>query len=114
MPGIAHICALSIGFFGQDAVNGLGRDGVFYGGGFGQLGRQFVGVGAVLGYSFVLTFLIAKVIDITWGLRVSRDVELEGLDINLHAESAYDTGGSSAHTAPHTSDAATTSEKVNS
>jgi ammonium transporter, Amt family len=106
--------ALSIGFFGQDAVNGLGRDGLFYGGGIGQLGRQFVGVGAVLGYSFVCTFIIAKVIDLAWGLRVSRDVELEGLDINLHAESAYDTGGSSAHTAPHMTDAAITSEKVNS
>ena len=73
----------------------------------------FAMAGAVA-YSFVLSFLIAKLIDITWGLRVSRDVELEGLDINLHAESAYDTGGSSAHTAPHTTDAAITSEKVNS
>ena len=37
---------LSIGFFGQDAVNSFGRDGLFYGGGLGQLGRQFVGVGS--------------------------------------------------------------------
>jgi Amt family ammonium transporter len=108
--------ALSIGFFGQDAVNSFGRDGLFYGGGLGQLGRQFVGVGAVLGYSFVLTFIIAKVIDMIWGLRVSRDVELEGLDINLHAESAYDTGGASSHATtsipqPSTSE---TGEKVNS
>ncbi len=105
--------ALSIGFFGQDAVNGLGRDGLFYGGGLGQLGRQFVGVGAVLAYSFVLTFIIAKLIDITWGLRVSRDVELEGLDINLHAESAYDTGGSSSHATSTSTDTAVSGEKVN-
>jgi ammonium transporter, Amt family len=89
--------ALSIGFFGQDAVNSLGRDGLFYGGGFGQLGRQAVGVGSVLVFTFVVTFLIAKVIDVTMGLRVSRDVELEGLDINLHAESAYDYGSPSSH-----------------
>jgi ammonium transporter, Amt family len=106
--------ALSIGFFGQDAVNGLGRDGLFYGGGLGQLGRQFVGVGAVLAYSFVLTFVIAKIIDLAWGLRVSRDVELEGLDINLHAESAYDTGGSSSHTSSASGAIAAASEKVSS
>jgi Amt family ammonium transporter len=91
------IGALSIGFFGQDAVNSLGRDGLFYGGGLGQLGRQAVGVGSVLVFTFVVTFAIAKVIDMTMGLRVSRDVELEGLDINLHAESAYDTGAPSSH-----------------
>jgi Amt family ammonium transporter len=108
--------ALSIGFFGQDAVNSFGRDGLFYGGGLGQLGRQFVGVGAVLAYSFVLTFIIAKVIDMIWGLRVSRDVELEGLDINLHAESAYDTGGSSSHVTTSIPQPSTsgTSEKVSS
>jgi Amt family ammonium transporter len=96
------IGALSIGFFGQDAVNSLGRDGVFYGGGFGQLGRQAVGVASVLVFTFVVTFAIAKVIDMTMGLRVSRDVELEGLDINLHAESAYDYGSPASHgTATH-------------
>ena len=105
--------ALSIGFFGQDAVNSFGRDGLFYGGGLGQLGRQFVGVGVVLVYSFVLTFAIAKLIDITWGLRVSRDIELEGLDINLHAESAYDTGGSASHTST-SGTLASASEKVSS
>jgi len=105
--------ALSIGFFGQDAVNSFGRDGLFYGGGLGQLGRQCVGVGVVLVYSFVVTFLIAKVIDITWGLRVSRDIELEGLDINLHAESAYDTGGSASHTST-SGTLASASEKVSS
>ena len=94
--------ALSIGFFGRDAVNSLGRDGLFYGGGLGLLGRQAVGVGVVLVFSFTATFAIAKAIDKVMGLRVARDVELEGLDINLHAESAYDYGslviGASART----------------
>ncbi len=89
--------ALSVGFFGQDAVNSLGRDGLFYGGGVGLLGRQALGVGVVIAYSFVVTFAIAKIIDVTMGLRVSRDVELEGLDINLHAESAYDYGSLVTH-----------------
>jgi Amt family ammonium transporter len=89
--------ALSVGFFGQDAVNSLGRDGLFYGGGVGLLGRQALGVCVVIAFSFVVTFAIAKIIDVTMGLRVSRDVELEGLDINLHAESAYDYGSLVTH-----------------
>jgi Amt family ammonium transporter len=82
--------ALSIGLLGDSVIGG--NDGLLNGGGFTQLGRQFLGVGSVIGYTFVVTFVIAKVIDAVMGLRVSRDVELEGLDINLHAESAYDYG----------------------
>ncbi|MDQ1484636.1 MAG: ammonium transporter, Amt family, partial [Actinomycetota bacterium] len=79
-----------------------------------QLGRQFVGVGAVIAYSFVCTFIIAKVIDLVWGLRVSRDVELEGLDINLHAESAYDMGGAASHTSSSQVTVPAAGERVNS
>ncbi|MBX6371879.1 MAG: ammonium transporter [Acidothermus sp.] len=89
--------ALSIGFLGDSAINSAGHDGLFYGGGFLQLGRQAMGVFSVLAYDFVVTFLIAKAIDKVMGLRVSRDVELEGLDINLHAESAYDFGAPATH-----------------
>src|SRR5207302_9434192 len=55
---------LLIGFFSTKAVNSasLGDDGVFYGGGFTQLGRQAVAAGAVLGYSFVLTLIIGLLI----------------------------------------------------
>ncbi len=89
--------ALSIGLLGDSAINSAGSDGLFNGGGLTQLGRQFLGVGSVIGYTFVVTFIIAKVIDKVMGLRVSRDVELEGLDINLHAESAYDYGTPATH-----------------
>ncbi len=89
--------ALSIGLLGDATINSAGNNGLFNGGGFTQLGRQFLGVGSVIAYTFVVTFLIAKVIDKAMGLRVSRDVELEGLDINLHAESAYDYGAPATH-----------------
>ena len=92
------------------------RQGLFNGGGFTQLGRQALGVGSVIVYDFIVTLIIALVIDKTMGLRVSRDVELEGLDINLHAESAYDTAGSSggtAHSSVHLPTGAE-SEKVSS
>jgi ammonium transporter, Amt family len=82
--------ALLIGFLGA-AVTGIGADGLFYGGGLTQMGKQCAAVGASVAYSFVVTYLIAKVVGLLMGgLRVSEDVEAEGLDVNLHAESAYD------------------------
>ena len=41
-------------------------------------------------YCAVGTFIILKIIDFTLGLRVSRDVEVEGLDLNLHGETVHD------------------------
>ncbi|MEY9966375.1 Amt family ammonium transporter [Streptacidiphilus sp. MAP12-16] len=64
--------------------------GLFYGGGFTQLGRQALGVVVVGTYSFVLAYIIGKVIDKTMGFRVSEDVEVAGIDQAEHAESAYD------------------------
>jgi Amt family ammonium transporter len=82
--------ALLIGFLGA-AATGIGADGLFYGGGLTQMGKQCAAVGASVAYSFVATYIIAKVVGLLMGgLRVSEDVESEGLDVNLHAESAYD------------------------
>jgi ammonium transporter, Amt family len=84
--------ALLIGFLGTAAVQSASHDGLFYGGGFGQLGKQAAAVGASVAYSFVATFIIAKVVGLVFGgLRVTEEVEVEGLDINLHAETAYET-----------------------
>jgi Amt family ammonium transporter len=102
------IGSLSIGFFATAQVNaaingdpGLGAtEGLFYGGGLGQLGRQFVGSAAVTVYSLVIAALIAFVIKAVKGLRVSQEAEITGIDVAEHAESAYDnspsTGSGSA------------------
>ncbi|MGW3647915.1 ammonium transporter [Streptomyces sp. NPDC000878] len=80
---------LLVGFLAtSDAPNGV--DGLLYGGGLGLLGKQAVGAFAVLAYSFTVTWLIAKALDKTMGLRVRPEVEQEGVDVHLHAESAYD------------------------
>ena len=71
-----------------DAPSGV--DGLFYGGGLDVLGRQAVATLAVATYSFLVTLVIAKVIDLVMGLRVDEKDELQGLDIALHAESGYD------------------------
>jgi Amt family ammonium transporter len=68
--------------------------GLFYGGGFELLGKQALGAGAVLGYSFVLSLVIGWVISKTMGFRVSSEAEEAGVDIALHAETAYSPGSS--------------------
>ena len=81
--------SLLLGLFSDTAVNSLGADGLFFGGGAELLGKQFVAVGATLVWSFVISFALAKIIDATMGLRVTPDQEAEGLDLSQHAEAAY-------------------------
>ncbi len=87
------IGSLAIGFFGSSAVNSLGLDGIFYGGGAALLVKQALGVGLVFAYSFVATLIIGYLIEKTIGFRVQGDKELIGVDQTEHAESAYELGG---------------------
>ena len=84
---------LLIGFLATEAAP-AGVNGLFYGGGADQLGKQAIGAFAVLGYSLVLTFIIGALIKYTIGFRVSEDVEVSGVDLEEHAESAYELGDS--------------------
>ena len=94
---------LLIGFL-ADPTSPAGVAGLFYGGGADQLGRQTVGALAVMAYSFLISLVIALVINRTMGLRVSEDTERSGLDIAIHAEQAYDfTAQSTGSSLPHTS-----------
>ena len=87
--------SLSIGLFGTHVVNSVGLDGIFYGGGTGLLVKQALGVGVVAAYSFIVTLIIGFAIEKTIGFRVSREVEIEGIDLKEHAESAYELASSS-------------------
>ncbi|MEM7435468.1 MAG: ammonium transporter [Myxococcota bacterium] len=58
--------------------------------------ENIIGVLAAAAYSFVVTFIILKLIDVTIGLRVSDEQENEGLDTTLHGEEGYHLGGSGA------------------
>ena len=66
--------------------------GLFYGGGTDQLWRQAVGAFAVLGYSAVVTAILALLVKFTIGLRLDREAEGDGIDEAEHAETAYDFG----------------------
>ncbi|MGA0118169.1 MAG: ammonium transporter [Ilumatobacteraceae bacterium] len=81
--------AILLGFFADTKVNSLGFDGIFFGGGAELLIDQLVALGATIVFSFVVTWIIAKAINATIGLRVSTEDELVGLDQSQHAESAY-------------------------
>jgi len=81
---------LLIGFFGTTSVNSLSADGLFYGGGLTQLGKQAVAAFTVMLYSFVITFILGLILKKTIGFRVSDEAEAESIDENEHAESAYD------------------------
>ncbi len=79
---------LLIGLFATpDAPNGVA--GAFYGGGLELLGIQALATVAVLVYSFVVTWVIAQVIQRTIGLRIEQEDELRGIDIAAHSEFAY-------------------------
>jgi Amt family ammonium transporter len=81
--------ALLLGLFADTKVNALGFDGLFFGGGTGLLVDQVVASGATLAFSFGVTFVVAKILNATIGIRVSTEDELVGLDQSQHAESAY-------------------------
>lgn len=63
--------------------------GVFYGGGFGLLGAQTFAALVVAVWAALMGYILFKVLDKLFGLRVSKRIEEEGLDIYEHGESAY-------------------------
>ena len=79
---------LAVGLFGRQAL-GLPHEGLFYGGGFSQLGVQALGIAAVATFVLLSMGLIFKVIDLTIGLRVTPEEELRGLDIDEHGMESY-------------------------
>ena len=80
---------LGIGLIATAAAP-TGVDGLFYGGGADQLWRQALGGSAVLVYAFVVSGIIGLVVDKTMGFRIDEEHELSGIDLVIHAETAYD------------------------
>ena len=80
--------ALATGLFASVAMNPHGANGLFFGNPH-QFLIQAMGVGATMIYSFVVSFIILKAVDITVGLRVNIEDEVQGLDISQHSEVGY-------------------------
>jgi Amt family ammonium transporter len=81
--------SIALGLFADASVNELIPDGLLLGGGADLVIDQIVATVAVFAFAFVVTFVIAKAIDMTIGLRVDEETEDIGLDQVLHAETAY-------------------------
>ena len=76
---------LMTGIFASVAVNGAGQDGLLYGN-FKFFGTQFLGMVIVVAYSFIVSYLIFKVINMVQPIRVSSEEEEIGLDYSQHNE----------------------------
>lgn len=91
--GIAGIIGtLSTGFFAAPELVkrvGVGQPGLFYGGGLHQLGIQALGVVAAGLFVAVISYVILAIMKATIGIRVSKEVEIAGLDISEHGTYGY-------------------------
>lgn len=76
--------ALATGIFANPAVNTY--TGLIYG---NTEQSQVVAVLASVAYAFVISYVLARLVDATIGLRVTEDEEYVGLDIAVHGEKAY-------------------------
>jgi Amt family ammonium transporter len=80
--------AIATGIFASTAINPGGADGLLAGNP-SLLVAQVVSVLATIVYSFVVTFILLKLVDATLGLRATQDDEIQGLDLSQHGERAY-------------------------
>jgi len=80
--------AVATGLFATKAVNPAGADGLFFGSA-SLLFYQLISVGAAVIYSFGMTYLLLKVLDLLMGLRVKEEDEVIGLDLSQHGERGY-------------------------
>ncbi|WP_213454578.1 ammonium transporter [Rhizomonospora bruguierae] len=90
------IGSLWLGLFASTSANaGLVADigaaeGLFYGGGVTQLGRQFAASAIVSVFSFAVAAGLGWLVNRTVGFRAGAEAEVDGIDVAEHAESAYD------------------------
>ena len=89
-----HFCnglwgTIAVGLFATTSAPSCEINGLFYGGGVHQLVLQLAGVGSVLLWTGVTMFIVFKVIDKIFGLRVTDQEQLDGLDIHEHGMNAY-------------------------
>jgi len=81
---------LAVGLFAQDKIIGTATgNGLFYGGGMKLLGAQTIGVLAVGAFTFIVAFAVWFVIKLVMGIKVSREEEIQGLDIGEHGMKGY-------------------------
>ncbi len=87
--GIGGIIGMvGTGLFAAAAINAAGADGLFNGN-VTLIGKQMIGIAVGAAWAFCGTYAILKIVDKMVGIRVSRDEEMQGLDLTQHGENAY-------------------------
>ncbi len=85
--------SMLLGLFADAGINSwvaqASHEGLFLGGGGELLLDQGIAVLATFAFSFAVSYILAKLIDVTMGLRVDETAEERGLDLSQHAETAY-------------------------
>jgi Amt family ammonium transporter len=81
--------ALATGIFATSAVSGIPYAEGIMEGEWQRFTDALIGIVAIGGYSFIVTFIILKVLDVTMGIRVSEEDEELGLDVTQHGERGY-------------------------
>jgi len=77
-----------LGVFAQSSINEFVPDGLLFGGGTFFI-KQVVAVLAVMAFTFIASYILARIVKAIVGLRVDENQETEGLDISLHEERGY-------------------------
>lgn len=80
-----------LGVFASKAVNAAGSDGLVFGGGNFFIKEVIAVIGAAF-FAFVFTYVMLVIINFITPVKVSENVEKEGLDAAVHGEKAYDEG----------------------
>ncbi len=78
---------LAVGLFADGTYGDV--TGLFFGGGWGQLAAQAIGAVVAIAWAFTLGYTLFKTMDRLFGIRVSPEEELAGLDISEHGTKAY-------------------------
>jgi len=79
--------AIATGIFANKTINPAGANGLLFGNP-GLVGTQLLAVAVTAAFAFTVTYVLATLIDLLVGLRVTENEELVGLDISQHAETA--------------------------
>src|SRR5262249_31542603 len=96
--GVGGVIGMGLlGLFAAKSINPAGSNGLFSGGGFHLLGVEWLALVVAVVYCFGVSYGLPRLIDRLVGLRVTPEVEFEGLDLRVHAETAYAAPGLGTH-----------------
>lgn len=87
--GLLSVGLFADGTYGNYAIETPFATGLFYGGGGEQLLAQVISIVVVAAWAFGMGYLLFKALDKIMGIRVSPQVEIQGLDISEHGTPAY-------------------------